>query len=153
MSSTPILNQLTYWECAGFSILWALIRMRPDTDHAKIARELIEEDGNSFTLQIASKWFVKKWYIKGIRPCTYSTILLKRQPIITWFTNFDWEVSGKPPYKMTFQKRVTLWSHYVIIDKPGRCANSAWDSWWDHGYFYFDQSQIKSFKQMFTLVL
>jgi hypothetical protein len=31
-----------------------------DVDYEKIAKELIEEDGNELTLQRAEQWFIKK---------------------------------------------------------------------------------------------
>jgi hypothetical protein len=34
--------------------------MKPDIDYKKIEKELLEEDGNSFTLKIAERWFVRK---------------------------------------------------------------------------------------------
>lgn len=83
MSSSPILNQGKHPECAGFSILGALLCMNPTIDYQKIAKEIIDEDGNALTLQRASNWFIKKGYIRGIRPVKYSPFLLKKQPLLT----------------------------------------------------------------------
>lgn len=148
-----ILDQWRTWECAGYSILWALIHMKPDIDYKKIEKELLEEDWNSFTLKIAEKWFVKKWYIKWLRKCTYSPLLLKKQPIITWVTNLDWWRTWKPPYMLTFEKRATLWTHYLILIAHGKWQNSAWESWGDKGCFYFTQNQLRNMKQMFAIIL
>lgn len=153
MSSPIILNQWQHGECAGFSILGALTYTHPHLDHARIAKELIDEDWNSFTLKIAEKWFIKKGYMKWLRRCTYSPFLLRKQPIITGFTNVNWAVTGSAPYMLTYEKRVTVWSHYGIIVSPWKVQNSYWPDWGDHGFFYFQSNQIRNMKQMFAIIL
>ena len=140
-----------WWECAWFAILWALSVMRPTTDVDKIAKEIIEEDGNSAGIMSAVKWFVKKWYIKGVRPCTYSPRLLRTTPIITSIRNVDWHITGTT-YKLTYLKEKKYNSHYLFIKSPGVFQNS-WGDWWDKWFFYFDQKQVKTFGQTFILVL
>ena len=75
MINTPILYQgNTVWvesECAWFSILWALLRMKPDTDYIKIGKEIIAEDWNSMGFMRAINWFIKKGYVKGYKKCIF----------------------------------------------------------------------------------
>lgn len=148
MVHTPvILNQGKTWECAWFAILTALVRMNPSIDYRKISRELIEEDGNSFTFQRAYKWFIKKWYIKDVQECTYSPFVLKKQPIICRLNSVDWATTGKPPYMLSFSNVQRMAWHYVCIDGPGRIANSYGDKWGDRWYFYFTQSQLRDIRR------
>ena len=140
-------------ECAWFSILWALCRMKPDTDHEKISKEIIEESGNSASITSASAWFVRKWYIKWIMPCSYSPFLLKKMPIITSIRNVDWIETGKPPYKLTYLTQKNYASHYLAMVWPNTFVNSWGETFWDKWYFYFDQKQVKTMWQCFILVL
>jgi len=148
-----ILNQWNQGECAGFSILGALCHMKPDTDYVKIGNELISEKWNELTLQIASKWFIKKGYIKSLDPCGYSPFILKKKPIITWASNVDWIKTWQPPYMLTFKEGNTgfIWSHYFIITELWVIQNSWGENWWDKWYFYFKSDQKSKFKQMFTI--
>lgn len=141
-----------WWECSWFAILWALSVMRPTTDVDKIAKEIIDEDGNSAGIMAAANWFIKKGYIKGIKPCTYSPRLLRTTPIITSLRNVDWQITGTSPYKLTYLKEKKYNSHYLFIKSPWVFVNS-WGEWWDKGCFYFEQKQVKTFGQTFILVL
>jgi hypothetical protein len=76
--------------------------MKPNTDYEKIAKEIVEEDGNSASIMAASAWFIRKGYIKRIKPCTYSPFLLRKTPIITSIRNVDWVESGMSPYMMKY---------------------------------------------------
>ncbi len=150
-----IFNQWPHGECAGFAILGALAQMK-NVDGTKIAKELIDEPNNSLTFQIASNWFVRKWYIKWIRKCSYSDLLSKRLPILTGASNVDWEKTKLPPYKLTFKDASYKWpvgSHYFFIKSPWVVQNSWGDKWWDKWLFYFDKAQMSKFKQTWVLLI
>lgn len=150
---TPILDQWNWkeGECSGFSILWALLRIKPDTDYIKIAKEIIDEEWNSISIMNASAWFIKKWYIKGIRRVKYTPFMSKKNPIITSIRWTDWNKTRIAPFMLTFKTTDTSWSHYVCIDSPWKIVNSWWESFGDKWYFYFTPDQVKKFGQCFII--
>lgn len=157
MINTPILYQgNTVWvesECAWFSILWALLRMKPDTDYVKIGKEIIAEDWNSMGFMRAINWFIKKGYVKGYKKCIYTPFISKKYPIITTLYSVDWIETWKPPYKLTYKPKGTWGAHLVCIDSLWKIANSWWESFGDKWYFYFTPDQVKTFGQCFYLVI
>lgn len=150
----PIFHQwYEQWECAWFSILGALIRMKPDTDYQKISKEILAEDWNSMWIMRATNWFVKKGYIKWIQKCKYVPFLIKKQPIITSLYSVDWSETWKAPYKLTYKPKGTWGTHLVCIDSLWKIANSYGESFGDKWYFYFTPDQVKTFGQCFYLVI
>lgn len=151
--SMIILNQRNIWACASVAMLGALKRMKPEIDHVTLLQEVLLAKESHLTYQRAAAWFQKKWLIKWIKPVKYSPFILRKQPLLTWLVNVDWNKTAEIPYNLTFQDRDTLWSHFVYIDSPGRIVNSYWESWWDNGCFYFKQNQIRNMKQMVAIIL
>lgn len=92
--------------------------MKPDIDYTRIAQELIDEKGNEFTLMRASKWFIKKGYIKDFKECKYSQFILRKKPIITGLTDGDWQKANISPYVLEYKKRDKSVGHYFIIVAP-----------------------------------
>lgn len=150
----PILDQWhgKEWECSGFAILWALMRMK-QVDHEKIAREIIEEDWNSASLMNAKAWFIKKWYIKWLTRVSYSPIILIRKPIITSFRGVDWWKTMIAPYKMQFLHWEPKWAHYMAITAPWVLVNSWWEGFGDKWYCYFQKEDLKRCSQFFVINL
>lgn len=153
----PILNQWQYWECAWYSILACLIRMKDWVDSEKIQKELIAEKWNELTMRSASEWFIKKGYIKWIRKATYSKSLMRRQPLITQLFNVNWNETNTPPYTLKFGDRAQVGSHWVCISTEV-IANSHGANMYDHGYCYFTEEQVTdprrwSFKQFYAIIV
>ena len=148
-----ILDQKQYTACAAVAMLGALKCMRPEIDHVSLLAEVLKAKEAHLTYQRAAAWFQKKWLIKWIKPVKYSPFLLKKQPLLTWLVNVDWNTTKQSPYQLAFKDRNTIGSHFVYIDSPGRVVNSWWESWWDNGCFYFKQNQIRNMKQMFVIIL
>jgi len=153
MVESPILQQGNIWACASVAMLGALVRMKPDIDHEAILKEVLQVKSAHLTYQRASAWFIKKWLIKWIKPVKYSPFLAKKTPILTGVTNADWKVTGSPPYVLKFENRQTLGSHFICIVWPNKVANSWGESFWDKWYFYFENKDIKRFKQCFVLII
>ena len=154
----PILNQGQTGECAWFAILACLMRMKEWVDHVKIARELIEEGGNSLTMGIAAAWFIRKGYISWIRKASYSASLLKRQPIIAQFFNVDWQKVKVLPYYIQYYSYWSATSHWACIvdDNHGTwvIANSHWSHVYDNGYCYlWEEARKEKMKIFYTLEL
>ena len=149
----PILDQWQNGECAWYSILACLIRMKDWVDYKKIEKELIAEKWNELTMRAASEWYVKKWYIKWIRKASYSKSLLKRQPLITQIFNANWDETNKPPYALKFGDRESVGSHWVCISE-WVIANSHGENRYDKWYCYFTEEQRKEkMKVFYTLII
>lgn len=155
MSIPTILKQV-WWSCAWVSMLGALKLMRPEIDEQSLLKELTQDKSYNTSYMNAVKFFQKKWLIKWIKPVIYSPFVLKKQPIITWFSWVDWNETNKPPYKVKFHPADYKWylgSHYTYIVSPWKMVNSWWKEWWDNGCFYFESKDLRKLKQCFILIL
>lgn len=148
----PILNQGSEWECAGFAILGALIRMKDGVDYQRIAKELINEKWNELTMKRAGEWFMKKWYIKAIRKASYSKPLMMRQPLITQVFNVNWIETNKSPYTLVFWGRATVGSHWACISN-WVIANSHGEDKYDKWYCYYTEEQRKEKMKVFYTII
>lgn len=153
MSIPPILDQKWYWACASVAMLGALVRMKPDIDHESILKEVLKDKSAHLTYQRASAWFQARGLIKWIKPVKYSPFLAKKTPILTGVTNADWKLTGSPPYVLKFENRQTLGSHFICIVWANKIVNSWGSEWGDKWYFYFEQKDIRRFKQCFVLII
>jgi hypothetical protein len=151
VSQTVILNQWQEWECAFFSILWALMRIK-QIDHTKIIEEARPDFNKMMTIKMAWKWFIKHWYIKDIVPYRYNPLLLPQIPLIARIYRVDWKNTNKTPFKLVIGEKNAN-AHYVCITDKWTCVNSWWENWWDKGYFYFDPVQISAFSFIHRIIL
>ncbi len=152
IQSGVILQQWNIWACASASMLGALKRMKPEIDHESLLKEVLADKSSQLTYQRAAGWFMRKWLIKWIRPVKYSPFIAKKQPILTWLVGVDW-VTTASTKNLTFKNNWEINSHFIHISAPWVIANSWGDQWGDKWYFYFEQSQIRRFKQCFVIVL
>ena len=150
-----ILNQWQQWQCKWYSFLGAIMHMNPSIDYEKIIEEL-KKTNNLLTNQKASKWFIEKWYIKGIYNLrTYQIpIVLKRWiPVVWWLANTKW--NNEPPYII---EEDNDWSHSIFLPQQNSSdlftiQNSWWENWWDNGMCYIRKEDLKRIQSPCYLII
>ena len=139
----PILDQKIDAECGAYALVWALMRMK-NIDPLKVIEEMRPDFNKMVTIQQGANWLAKKGYIKKITPYRYNPLTIEKTPIVVRLFGVDWQSTMKPPYKLTMGWKSTF-AHYVCVCGKWKIVNSWGEQFWDKGYFYFDDDQVKNF--------